>query len=37
VSVKNFFKDYLSRKKTGEATIRIALEFVAVNERMRSQ
>jgi tricorn protease interacting factor F2/3 len=36
-SVRAFFKDFLSRKKTGEATIRIALEFLAVNERMRRQ
>jgi tricorn protease interacting factor F2/3 len=34
-SVGAFFENYLSRTKTGEATIRIALEFLAVNERMR--
>ena len=34
-AVKAFFEAYLSRKKTGEATIRIALEFLAVNGMMR--
>jgi hypothetical protein len=36
-SVRAFFADCLSQKKSGEDTIRIALEFLAVNERMRSQ
>jgi tricorn protease interacting factor F2/3 len=34
-SVRAFFEDYLFRKKAGGATIRIALEFLTVNERMR--
>jgi tricorn protease interacting factor F2/3 len=36
-SVKAFLSDYLSRKKSSEATVRIALEFLAVNERTRRQ
>ncbi len=35
-TVRSFFKEYLSHKKTGEATIRIALEFLTVNERTRA-
>jgi tricorn protease interacting factor F2/3 len=34
-AVRGFFKSYLSRKSAGAATIRIAMEFLAVNERLR--
>lgn len=36
-SVRGFFEDYLSKKGGGAATIRIALEFLAVNEIIRSE
>ncbi len=35
--VRNFFTKYLSGKKTGAATIGIALEFLKVNEKMRER
>jgi len=34
-SVRDFFAEYLSKKKLGAATIRIALEFLMVNKKMR--